>query len=169
MTAIKKIVVRSRSAVAEVFKEAGLLAKLSHPSVIHYYNIWKETVPTSSLDDKTSSDDSGDDISLHDDDPFEISPDNNTPSTSGPLDFISNRSQPYLEIKFEGDDGSDVGREVDESEDEDHEDADQSGSEHNSKNEDDDGLMSVPRERYVHRPYTTVIYISMEYCENHVS
>lgn len=171
-TAIKKIIVRSREAVAEVYKEAGLLAKLSHPSVIHYYNIWKELVPTSSLDAKTSSDDSGDELSLHES--KSESSDDLACTSQGPLDFISSNHEPDIEITF-CDDSEAVEdynideNEDDESEDDEEEDDDESGSGNHSKKGGNADSLPVSRQRRANLPYTTMIFISMEYCENHVS
>ncbi|CAN8095780.1 unnamed protein product [Discula destructiva] len=168
--AIKKIIQRSRTGITEVLKEVQLLAKISHPSVVRYYTTWMEEVPTSSLDDTSSSDDSDEDMSLRDEDSelghgIEF-------TSQGPLDFISSNRH-KLQIAFD-DDSEAVEDEEDEDEDDESDDDDNTNDgsgfeehvkdgEHHEYGEHD--VLPIARERRTHRPFTTVIYISMEYCE----
>lgn len=159
----------------EVLKEAGLLAKLSHPSVVRYYNIWMEKT-SSSFDDSSSDDGSGDDISLGGDG-SEIVHSGDFVS-QGPLDFISS-SRRSFHISFDDDseapeDGEEKEKEADdESEHEDDSDDDDDDDDDNDNDGDESGSDSNPkdgedRSQAEPRPFTRVIYISMEYCEKRV-
>ena len=158
--AIKKITQRSQASLTEILKEVRLLSQLSHPAVVRYYNTWVEEVPdvagsdadTSTeayTEDTRDTESAGIDIQFH--------------TSTGGLDFIS--SQP---IVF-GYDESDEDEEDDYSqEDETSSDVDDEGTDERAVSPVKERNMAIRRARF-HRPYRTILYISMEYCEKRVS
>ncbi|KAG8158764.1 hypothetical protein KVR01_011207 [Diaporthe batatas] len=172
--AIKKISSGSQGGLTEVLKEVRLLSQLSHPAVVRYFNTWLEEVyDVSEATDEDASTDAGgtelsrDTVSQGD---FNIE----FATSQGGLDFIS--SSRGLDIEF-GDDDSDSDEEEDD--DDDVDDDEQSDSEEDSDQSDDgtgtdtygakgaQHLLPVRKRgrRSSHRPYRTILYISMEYCE----
>lgn len=179
--AIKKISSGSQGGLTEVLKEVRLLSQLSHPAVVRYFNTWLEEVyDTSEATDEEASTDAGgtelsrDTVSQSD---FNIE----FATSQGGLDFIS--SSRGLDIEF-GDDDSEA---VDDDDDDDHDnpsdDDDQSDDEEESDQSNEDSgtdtygtkgtqhilPMRKRMRRPSHRPYRTILYISMEYCEKRVS
>ena len=164
--AIKKITQKSHATLSEVLKEVRLLSQLSHPAVVRYYNTWLEEVRDyqdtegeTSTEGITTADSQG---TISQDIDIEFAP------STGGLDFVSSSGYPNIEFGYD-ESGS---------ENEDEQDSDDSEA---SKTEDDsDGGNSVrgrnqgavsarPRQRGSVRPFKTVLYISMEYCEKRVS
>lgn len=176
--AIKKISSGSQGGLTEVLKEVRLLSQLSHPAVVRYFNTWLEEVyDVSEATDEEASTDAGgtelsrDTVSQGD---FNIE----FATSQGGLDFIS--SSRRLDIEF-GDDDSEA---VDDDDDDDNiSEDDESDDEENSDQSDDDSgtdtygtkgpqhVLPVRKRmrRSSHRPYRTILYISMEYCEKRVS
>lgn len=175
--AIKKISSGSQGGLTEVLKEVRLLSQLSHPAVVRYFNTWLEEVyDVSEATDEEASTDAGgtefsrDTVSQGD---FNIE----FATSQGGLDFIS--SSRGLDIEF-GDDDSDAVE--DDDDDDDVNEDEQSDSEEDSESDDETGtdtygakgsqhILPVRKRtrRSSHRPYRTVLYISMEYCEKRVS
>lgn len=159
--AIKKITQRSQASLTEILKEVRLLSQLSHPAVVRYYNTWVEEVADVGGSDADTSTDAmteetrdtgsaGIDIQFH--------------TSTGGLDFIS--SNPVVEFGYD---------ESDEEYDED----EYSQDDDSTSGEDDDGTEeravspvkernTVIRRARFPRPYRTILYISMEYCEKRV-
>lgn len=157
--AIKKITQRSQASLTEILKEVRLLSQLSHPAVVRYYNTWVEEIAdTSSSDADTSTEgftsetqETGETGSAGIDIQF---------TSTGGLDFIS--SQPAIEFE----------------DDEDYEDDEDEDETEGELSSDDDGTESrvgspvkernMPGRARFQRPYRTILYISMEYCEKKV-
>lgn len=176
--AIKKISSGSQGGLTEVLKEVRLLSQLSHPAVVRYFNTWLEEVyDVSEATDEEASTDAGgtelsrDTVSQGD---FNIE----FATSQGGLDFIS--SSRRLDIEFgdddseavDDDDDDDNISEDDESDDE--EDSDQSDNDSGTDTYGTKGPQHVlpvrkRMRRSSHRPYRTILYISMEYCEKRVS
>lgn len=176
--AIKKISSGSQGGLTEVLKEVRLLSQLSHPAVVRYFNTWLEEVydVSEATDEEASTDAGGTELSR---DTVSQGGFNIEFATSqGGLDFIS--SSRGLDIEF-GDDDSEA---VDDDDDDDNiSDDDESDDEEDSDQSDDDSgtdtygtkgphhvlPMRKRMRRSSHRPYRTILYISMEYCEKRVS
>lgn len=177
--AIKKISSGSQGGLTEVLKEVRLLSQLSHPAVVRYFNTWLEEVYdiAEATDEEASTDAGGTEFSR---DTLSQGDFNIEFGTSqGGLDFIS--SSRRLDIEF-GDDDSEA---VDDDEDDDNinDGDDQSDDEDESDQSDSDSgtdtygtkgpqhILPVRKRtrRPSHRPYRTILYISMEYCEKRVS
>lgn len=176
--AIKKISSGSQGGLTEVLKEVRLLSQLSHPAVVRYFNTWLEEVyDVSEATDEEASTDAGgtelsrDTVSQGD---FNIE----FATSQGGLDFIS--SSRGLDIEF-GDDDSEAADDdddddniSDDDESDDEEDSDQSGDDSGTDTYGTKGPQHVlpmrkRMRRSSHRPYRTILYISMEYCEKRVS
>lgn len=175
--AIKKISSGSQGGLTEVLKEVRLLSQLSHPSVVRYFNTWLEEVYDVSdvTDEETSTDFGGTELSRDtvSQDAFNIE----FATSQGGLDFIS--SSRRLDIEF-GDDDSEA---VDDDDDDNDEDYDESDDEEESDQSDEESgtdtqgtkgtqhILPVRKRtrRPSHRPFRTILYISMEYCEKRVS
>ncbi|KAG6037185.1 hypothetical protein E4U41_005274 [Claviceps citrina] len=158
--AIKKITQRSHASLTEILKEVRLLSQLSHPAVVRYYNTWVEEVADVT---DTEGDTSTDDLT-------EGTRETGTASagiaaqfatSTGGLDFMSSNAA----IEFGYDDDSEDG--------DIYEDSDDDSSSIDEAAAGDRGPLSPDRERQAfimkrvryQRPYRTVLYISMEYCE----
>ncbi|GAO16851.1 hypothetical protein UVI_02011730 [Ustilaginoidea virens] len=154
--AIKKITQRSHASLTEILKEVRLLSQLSHPAVVRYYNTWVEEVAdVTDAGDETSIDDftgetrgtgsAGIDIHFA--------------TSTGGLDFISSNAA----VEFGYDDDSDNS---DNYEDSDDDSSSTGGAEGNraSSPAREKQAFNVKRARF-QRPYRTILYISMEYCE----
>lgn len=158
--AIKKINQRSHTSLTEILKEVRLLSQLSHPAVVRYYNTWvEEILDVTDTEGETSTEDYMEQTRDTSADGLDIQ----FATSTGGLDFMSSNAP----IEFEYDDDSGV-------DDDDHQD---SGDDSDSTYSDDaaagNKLMSPEKERQnplarrarFQRPYRTILYISMEYCE----
>lgn len=165
--AIKKITQHSQASLTEILKEVRLLSQLSHPAVVRYYNTWLEEVPDvsdtegeSSTDDP-STEESRDTISHENEIQF-------TTSTGG-LDFMS--SSGYPDVTFGYDESESEDDEAIEQDGESDDDDSDVGSVADGSDLSKGQNLVVPEPRRVRnhqRPYRTVMYISMEYCEKRV-
>ncbi|ROW15404.1 hypothetical protein VPNG_02388 [Cytospora leucostoma] len=183
--AIKKISSRSQGGLTEVLKEVRLLSQLSHPAVVRYFNTWLEEVYDSSdtTEGETSTDAGGVDFSQ--DTISQAGFNIDFTASQGGLDFISSSrnlaadveaESDDFEIEFEGDSDAVVDEEdddADEDDDDDDEDSFDSDDETEADEDERHGSELVLPERKrmrrpSHRPYRTVLYISMEYCEKRV-
>jgi len=168
--AIKKITQRSQETLSEMLKEVRLLSQMNHPSVVRYYNTWLEEIPDlSDTEGDTSTEGATTDASE-----VTISRSINiefTESKSRGLDFMSSSGHPDIEFDYE----SAIEDDSDEEEDEDEEDTssdDEDTSTLNSKIPILKDQLVVPGKRVRRgssRPFRTIMYISMEYCEKRVS
>ncbi|KAK4159032.1 anticodon binding domain of tRNAs-domain-containing protein [Cladorrhinum sp. PSN259] len=168
--AIKKITQRSQETLSEMLKEVRLLSQMNHPAVVRYFNTWlEETMDfASSTDDDDSSSDSSSTqngskrpISRNIDIEF-------AESKSRGLDFMSSSGHPDL-----GWNSDDEDTEEDDDESDDNED----GSDDSDSDEEDTSTVGGsasnaqlqvpirPPRRPSARPFRTIMYISMEYCE----
>jgi translation initiation factor 2-alpha kinase 4 len=164
--AIKKITQKSQATLSEILKEVRLLSQLSHPAVVRYYNTWLEEMPDySDVDAETSVDDTETEESR---DTMSQEIDIEFAHSTGGLDFMSSSGYPHVEFGYD-ESGSD-----DEGDADDMEEDDTDGSESESdtgehgrpKNQ-----VAIPgrrRPKSTSRPFKTVLYISMEYCEKRV-
>lgn len=177
--AIKKIISGSQGGLTEVLKEVRLLSQLSHPAVVRYFNTWLEEVydVSEATDEEASTDAGGTELSRDTVSQGDFNIEFGT--SQGGLDFIS--SSRRLDIEF-GDDDSEA---VDDDDDDDNinDDDDQSDDDDESDSTDEDSgtdtygtkgpqhILPVRKRtrRPSHRPYRTILYISMEYCEKRVS
>lgn len=153
--AIKKVTQRSQTSLTEILKEVRLLSRLSHPAVVRYYNTWVEEVPLSENDGDTSTDD----MTEETDETGSAGIDIQFTSTGG-LDYMSSNAI----VEFGYDDESD--------EDEDEDDTEEEEEESSEDEDDTDGRVRSPaqaRHSQFQRPFRTILYISMEYCEKRVS
>ena len=157
--AIKKITQRSHTSLTEILKEVRLLSQLSHPAVVRYYNTWVEEVAdVTDTEGETSTDDFTEETRETGTDGIDIQ----FATSTGGLDFMSSNAA----IDFGYDDDSDDG-DVSEDSDSDDDDASTSGDEIGPNR-----VTSPIKERNImqrkarfQRPYRTILYISMEYCE----
>jgi len=163
--AIKKITQKSKETLSEILKEVRLLSQMNHPSVVRYYNTWLETIPGFSDAEDTSTDE---DISTENS-RGTISQNINIEfgeSKSRGLDFMSSSGHPLMEIDDESDDEAVVDVEDEDDESESDDDSTSVGDNTDSKD-----LLAVPTRRIrrgSNRPFRSVLYISMEYCEKRV-
>ncbi|KAF9881203.1 protein kinase [Colletotrichum karsti] len=154
--AIKKISQRSQASLTEILKEVRLLSQLSHPAVVRYYNTWVEEIMDQS---DTEGDTSTEDMTEDSRDTISQNPAIHFATSTGGLDFMSS-SHPQIEFGYDD-------SEEDDSEDDDE---DEDDSEEDSDSDDEDSRRAIG---HVHRqararsqrPFRTVLYISMEYCE----
>lgn len=167
--AIKKITQRSQETLSEILKEVRLLSQMNHPAVVRYYNTWLEEVPDySDTDGDTSTE--GPDMSKG-----TVSRSINiefTESKSRGLDFMSSSGHPYIEFGYGSaiDDDEDDDEEEDEDDEDDVSSSDEDTSTLNSKAPRDQLMVPTKRvRRGSGRPFRTIMYISMEYCEKRVS
>ncbi|PQK15440.1 hypothetical protein BB8028_0005g09530 [Beauveria bassiana] len=156
--AIKKITQRSQTSLTEILKEVRLLSQLSHPAVVRYYNTWVEEVADfTDTEGETSTDDYTAGTGETESNGLEIQ----FAASTGGLDFMSSNAP----IEFEYSGSSD--------EDEDGEDTEGEDNSSFSGNEDAHNPDSPVKARQVaqmrrarfQKPYRTILYISMEYCE----
>lgn len=159
--AIKKISQRSREGLTEVLNEVRVLSQLSHPNVVRYFNTWVEDIYDSSGAFDTSTDDESSET-----DTSQAGPDVEFTQSQRGLDFISD---PGFVIEFEDADSEAI--EDDEGDDEDEDES--SASNEESEDEDNAKKLELPERknerRLSHRPFKTILYISMEYCDKQVS
>jgi translation initiation factor 2-alpha kinase 4 len=127
-----------------------------------YYNTWTEEVfdPSEADDDTTSIDAAMNEQSLSELSPG-MGPNIEFGTSTGGLDFMSNSGYPQIEFGY--DDASDA------IEDSDEEDEDSTSSNQNAhdgvKNRYELALKRSRSSSRYHRPFRTVLYISMEYCD----
>lgn len=155
--AIKKITQRSQTSLTEILKEVRLLSQLSHPAVVRYYNTWVEEVADfSDTEGETSTDDYTQETQETESAGLEIQ----FATSTGGLDFMSSNAP----IEFEYDEDSE----------EDDDDDDTEGEDDSSLSDDEDvhnpgspvkARQAQLRRARFQRPYRTILYISMEYCE----
>ncbi|KAK3953067.1 anticodon binding domain of tRNAs-domain-containing protein [Pseudoneurospora amorphoporcata] len=164
--AIKKITQRSQETLSEILKEVRLLSQMNHPAVVRYYNTWLEEVPDFDTEGDTSTE--GGAMDTRESSQITISHGVNiefAESKSRGLDFMSSSGHPGIEYDYSS---------SEEDEDDEEEDGDDEDDESGSDSDDDAATVSGkghlgvtgrrPR-RGSTRPYKTVMYISMEYCE----
>ncbi|KAJ0323998.1 hypothetical protein Brms1b_001245 [Colletotrichum noveboracense] len=154
--AIKKVSQRSQASLTEILKEVRLLSQLSHPAVVRYYNTWVEEIADQS---DTEGDTSAEDATEDSKDTVSQSPAIHFATSTGGLDFMSS-SHPQIEFGY---DDSEEEEDDDDEEDED-------DSEEDSESEEEDSNRAVGHVRAhararSQRPFRTILYISMEYCE----
>jgi translation initiation factor 2-alpha kinase 4 len=162
--AIKKITQKSQATLSEILKEVRLLSQLSHPAVVRYFNTWLEEIPDFDDEGNASTTEMGTDYSQ--DDTISHSVNIEFAASSRGLDFMS--SSGYPEVQF----GYDDSEEESEDDQTDGDDDETSSEEDNSEAGDkfpgpDHQLTKRPR-RGSARPFKTILYISMEYCEKRV-
>ncbi|RAL67479.1 hypothetical protein DID88_008234 [Monilinia fructigena] len=146
--AIKKITQKSSAQLDDVLKEARLLSQLNHPSVVRYFSTWTEEESVSNISPERSET------------RIEFG------TSTGGLDFMSTSG---YQIEFGYDEATDSDDEDDEDEDEDEDDEESAEPNGHARNRGHDrlalahrGSRSSPRPP---RPFKTILYISMEYCE----
>ncbi|KAK4230422.1 anticodon binding domain of tRNAs-domain-containing protein [Podospora fimiseda] len=172
--AIKKITQRSQETLSEMLKEVRLLSQMNHPAVVRYFNTWlEETTDFSSTtdDDDSSSDSSstpnGSKRPVSRNIEIEFGE-----SKSRGLDFMSSSGHPDLGWNSDDEDEEDDENELDGNED---------GSDESGSDEEDTSTVGEaveesasnsqvqvparPPKRPSARPFRTIMYISMEYCE----
>ncbi|KAL2131318.1 hypothetical protein VTI74DRAFT_5278 [Chaetomium olivicolor] len=159
--AIKKITQRSQETLSEMLKEVRLLSQMNHPAVVRYYNTWLEEAPDFDTEGDTSTEGPETDSSRG-----TISRSINiefTESKSRGLDFMSSSGHPDIEFGYD----SAVDDDSDEDDDEDASSSDEDTSTLNSKIPLKDQLPVTGKRvrRGSTRPFRTIMYISMEYCE----
>ncbi|KAK4189638.1 anticodon binding domain of tRNAs-domain-containing protein [Podospora australis] len=165
--AIKKITQRSQETLSEMLKEVRLLSQMNHPAVVRYYNTWlEETLDFSETDGESSSDDASESRSP-------VSRSINiefADSKSRGLDFMSSSGHPDMVFGFESGGEDDSGSE--EEDDDDDEDDDDNSSDSDEEDTSTIGGENAHAATLAHRgkqtntrPFRTVMYISMEYCE----
>jgi translation initiation factor 2-alpha kinase 4 len=168
--AIKKITQRSQASLTEMLKEVRLLSQLSHPAVVRYYNTWVEEVADlSGTDGETSTDmteetrENGSasvDIQFH--------------TSTGGLDFMSSNAIVEFGYSDEEDDEDDGGQDDDLSSDDDDDEDDDDDDDDDDETDERTGsparerILGFNRRARIQRPYRTILYISMEYCEKRV-
>ena len=160
--AIKKVSQRSQTSLTEILREVRLLAQLSHPAVVRYYNTWVEEIP-----DTEDGDSDDDDATESGQGATESRDDNDAGESSGPdIQFAASTTGglDYMSYQAEDDDGgimftndiSDLDPDEESSEEE------ESTSNPASPLAQRNGLGERRRSG---RTYRTILYISMEYCE----
>lgn len=167
--AIKKITQRSQETLSEMLKEVRMLSQMNHPAVVRYYNTWLEEAPDfPDLEGETSTEGamtetSGGTISRNINIEF-------AESKSRGLDFMSSSGHPYIEFGYDS-----AIEEEDDDEDEEEDGDESSSSDENTSTLDNKASrewLPIPAKRVRRgstRPFRTIMYISMEYCEKRVS
>ena len=162
--AIKKITQKSQETLSEILKEVRLLSQMNHPAVVRYYNTWLEEIPDYDVEGDnsteataTEAEDSGGTVTRSINIEF-------AESKSRGLDFMSSSGHPGIEFGYDSNE--------DDEDEEEEEEEDDDGDDESTSSEDDstsvDGSLVVPPRRVRRgstRPFRTVMYISMEYCE----
>ncbi|KJZ71896.1 hypothetical protein HIM_08741 [Hirsutella minnesotensis 3608] len=156
--AIKKVTQRSQASLTEILKEVRLLSQLSHPAVVRYYNTWVEEVQD--LTD-AEGDTSTDDLTEEAVDTGSAGIDIQFATSTGGLDFMSSNAP----IDFGYDDESDEDEDDDDYSDDDGSSmADEAAGSH-ARSLDKEQQAALLRRARFQKPYRTILYISMEYCE----
>ncbi|KAL2068186.1 hypothetical protein VTL71DRAFT_16284 [Oculimacula yallundae] len=167
--AIKKITQKSSASLTEVLKEVRLLSQLSHPSVVRYYNTWTEELYNGSeLDeDASTTEEATNTEDATEDSVSEVSPGTGPHIefgvSTGGLDFMSSNGYPQVEFGYDG-----VSDESDDESDEDEDDESTNpdvSSPNGVGNQRPDLAVRTRSGSRLQRPFRTVLYISMEYCE----
>ncbi|KOS21294.1 Serine/threonine-protein kinase GCN2 [Escovopsis weberi] len=166
--AIKKITQRSQASLTEILKEVRLLSQLSHPAVVRYYNTWVEEVAdvADSEGDTSVDDHTDDDTAVTESNEIDIQ----FATSTGGLDFMS--SNAAIGFGYDEDD-SDGENDSDEFESDSHDDDDDDDDDDDEDEDDEASSVIGPsegdnqgrRRAMQKRPYRTILYISMEYCE----
>jgi translation initiation factor 2-alpha kinase 4 len=161
--AIKKITQRSQASLTEILKEVRLLSQLSHPAVVRYYNTWVEEVADlTGTDGETSTDDYTEETKETQSDGIDIQ----FHTSTGGLDFMSSNAI----VEFGYDDETEDSDDGEETEDDDDSSSDnEAPSGRASSPEKERNMALIQKRAKFQRPYRTVLYISMEYCEKRVS
>jgi translation initiation factor 2-alpha kinase 4 len=173
--AIKKITQRSQHSLTEVLKEVRLLSRLSHPAVVRYYSTWVEEVAVDAGSSDTATLTSTEEVTGD----TGVSGSRVTESgnidiefhtSTGGLDFISSNAG----VQFGYDDDDSDEDETDDYFGLEEDDDDDDGESTEEENDTDERAISPLRERGARRsrfqrPFKTILYISMEYCEKRVS
>lgn len=143
-----------------MLNEVRVLSQLSHPNVVRYFNTWVEDIYDSSGAFDTSTEDES-----SENDASQTGPDVEFTQSQRGLDFISD---PGFVIEFEDADSEAI--EDDEGDDRDEEEL--STSDEESESENNSKKLELPERknerRLSHRPFKTILYISMEYCDKQV-
>ncbi|KAJ6789717.1 hypothetical protein PWT90_00581 [Aphanocladium album] len=156
--AIKKITQRSQTSLTEILKEVRLLSQLSHPAVVRYYNTWVEEVADfTDTEGETSTDDYTEETRETESNGLEIQ----FATSTGGLDFMSSNAP----IEFEYSEDSDDDEDDDDTEGEDESSASESEDVHNPASPVKARQAAHIRRARFQKPYRTILYISMEYCE----
>jgi eukaryotic translation initiation factor 2-alpha kinase 4 len=162
--AIKKITQRSQASLTEVIKEVRLLSRISHPAVVRYYGTWIEEIPDLS---DTEGETSTEDMTTEDSkETISQEPDIQFATSTGGLDFMSSSGYPQVEFGYDDSEGED--EEDDDGDDSDEESSDVEDRQMGGKSLMKDERANGPKRIRFQRPYKTVLYISMEYCEKRV-
>ncbi|KAK3499553.1 anticodon binding domain of tRNAs-domain-containing protein [Neurospora hispaniola] len=163
--AIKKITQRSQETLSEILKEVRLLSQMNHPAVVRYYNTWLEEVPDyAETEGDTSTEGGATDVT--DSSQMTISHGINiefAESKSRGLDFMSSSGHPGIEYDYSSSEEEDDDEDEDDEEDESDNDSNDDAATVSGKNH--LGVTGRRPRRGSARPYKTVMYISMEYCE----
>ncbi|KAI9646734.1 eukaryotic translation initiation factor 2-alpha kinase [Ciborinia camelliae] len=164
--AIKKITQKSSAQLDDVLKEARLLSQLNHPSVVRYFSTWTEEIPDlSETDDDNTTTDAATEESISSVSPGGSGPHIEFRTSTGGLDFMSTSGY-QIEFGYDEATDSDDEDEDDEDDEDDEESAEFNGHARNRGHERlalaHRGSRSSPRPP---RPFKTILYISMEYCE----
>lgn len=166
--AIKKITQRSQETLSEILKEVRLLSQMNHPAVVRYYNTWLEEVPDyADTEGDTSTEGGATDVT--DNSQMTISHGINiefAESKSRGLDFMSSSGHPGIEYDYSSSEEEDDDEDEDDEEDESDSDSNDDAATVSGKNH--LGVTGRRPRRGSTRPYKTVMYISMEYCEKRV-
>ncbi|KAK2595161.1 eukaryotic translation initiation factor 2-alpha kinase [Conoideocrella luteorostrata] len=154
--AIKKITQRSHASLTEILKEVRLLSQLSHPAVVRYYNTWVEEVAdVTDTEGETSTDGFTEETRETGSAGIDIQ----FATSTGGLDFMSSNAA----IEFGYDDDSDEADTYEDSDD-DSSSIDEAVANRAFSPEKERQTFIIKRARF-QRPYRTILYISMEYCE----
>jgi translation initiation factor 2-alpha kinase 4 len=174
--AIKKILQNSQGSLSSILSETMLLSKLNHPNVVRYFATWLEEDPFGwSVTDEDA-------VSFESSHPPTNGPTIEFGHSTGALDIISSAAAPQIEFSYDSEDSD---GDSDDEEDEDDgelanqpfdgtDEADAPDGPHmvNGAQVADPGDAGHVRPSLAHlraRSTKAVLYIQMEYCENHVS
>ncbi|KAL2262831.1 hypothetical protein VTK26DRAFT_9352 [Humicola hyalothermophila] len=163
--AIKKITQRSQETLSEMLKEVRMLSQMNHPAVVRYYNTWLEETPEFSDEGDTSTEGATTETSRG-----TISQSINiefTESKSRGLDFMSSSGHPDIEFGYDSavDEENDEEDEGDESDDSSSSDEEDTSTPQNKASRERLAVPAKRARRGSTRPFRTIMYISMEYCE----